>query len=203
MEGGDIRVYRDASGNAQFVLDADAAENADALTLYGRLLVGVTNPVRIDGNVGTVDGVDVSGINEGMKVYHNTVDQTIGSGSWTRVELDQVVYDDWTDSFNTTTHLWTCPETARYLVIAGLMWGDMADGTDCEIRFLRISPIYAFMIGVGRPGGAGYFSQREVSIVSLTKDDQFELGAYQSSGANKTLKASEAYTFLSITKIKD
>jgi len=58
-EGGDIAVYRDTARNRQFYLDADAKENEDALELYGRLVVGVSNPVRIDGSVGTVNGVVV------------------------------------------------------------------------------------------------------------------------------------------------
>ena len=34
-EGGDIKVYRDASGNLQISVDADAASNAEALVVYG------------------------------------------------------------------------------------------------------------------------------------------------------------------------
>ena len=37
-EGGDISIYRDTSGNKQFFLDADAASNALAMTLYGGLV---------------------------------------------------------------------------------------------------------------------------------------------------------------------
>jgi len=52
-EGGDIRVRRTATAD-QFYLDADAEENVDALTLYGRLKVGVTKPIRLDGSVGRI-----------------------------------------------------------------------------------------------------------------------------------------------------
>lgn len=38
-EGGDIKVYRDASGNLQMSLDADAASNAKALDIYGGVVV--------------------------------------------------------------------------------------------------------------------------------------------------------------------
>ena len=34
-EGGDIKIYRDTSGNLAFSLDADAASNAKALDIYG------------------------------------------------------------------------------------------------------------------------------------------------------------------------
>ncbi|MGB7531817.1 MAG: hypothetical protein WA977_02410 [Halobacteriota archaeon] len=34
-EGGDVKIYRDASGNLQFSLDADAASNAIAISVYG------------------------------------------------------------------------------------------------------------------------------------------------------------------------
>ena len=34
-EGGDVKIYRDASGNLQFSLDADAASNAIAMSVYG------------------------------------------------------------------------------------------------------------------------------------------------------------------------
>ena len=37
-EGGDISIYRDTSGNKQFFLDADAASNVLAMTLYGGLV---------------------------------------------------------------------------------------------------------------------------------------------------------------------
>ena len=37
-EGGNISIYRDTSGNKQFFLDADAASNALAMTLYGGLV---------------------------------------------------------------------------------------------------------------------------------------------------------------------
>jgi len=58
-EGGDIRVKRSATAN-QFYLDADAEENADALTLFGRLLVGTTKPIRLDGSSGDIDLVGQS-----------------------------------------------------------------------------------------------------------------------------------------------
>ena len=34
-EGGDVKIYRDASGNLQFSIDADAASNAIAISVYG------------------------------------------------------------------------------------------------------------------------------------------------------------------------
>lgn len=34
-EGGDVKIYRDASGNLQFSIDADAASNAIAMSVYG------------------------------------------------------------------------------------------------------------------------------------------------------------------------
>jgi len=37
-EGGDVKIYRDASGNLQFSLDADAASNAIAMSVYGGLV---------------------------------------------------------------------------------------------------------------------------------------------------------------------
>ena len=48
-EGGDISIYRDSSGNKQFFLDADAASNVLALSVYGgvvaqhHLTVGTTS----------------------------------------------------------------------------------------------------------------------------------------------------------------
>lgn len=54
-EGGNILVYRDAAGALQFSLDADSAENATALALYGRLDVGVTAPISIRGDIGEID----------------------------------------------------------------------------------------------------------------------------------------------------
>lgn len=38
-EGGDISIYRDASGNKQLFVDADAASNAKALDVYGGVVV--------------------------------------------------------------------------------------------------------------------------------------------------------------------
>lgn len=34
-EGGDVKIYRDASGHLQFSLDADAASDAIAMSVYG------------------------------------------------------------------------------------------------------------------------------------------------------------------------
>ena len=38
-EGGDLKIYRDGSGNLQLSLDADAASNAKALDVYGGVVV--------------------------------------------------------------------------------------------------------------------------------------------------------------------
>lgn len=54
IEGGNISVYRDALGNRQLFLDADALENALAMTLFGRLRVGATDPVEVRGDAGNI-----------------------------------------------------------------------------------------------------------------------------------------------------
>jgi hypothetical protein len=141
-------------------------------------------------------------IHEGVKVYLGT-NQTIAKTTWTRLNLDTVVYDDWTDSFNTTTHLWTVPETTRYLIVAGLMWTNICGDADAEIRFRKTTGGNV-LYGVLRPSitlGAGYASQRELTTGSLTKDDVYEFQCYHDCVTVTTVGSSEGYTFLSVTKI--
>lgn len=62
IEGGDVSIYRDASGNKQISIDADAASNAKALDVYGGVVVqnhltigqaslNVTYPFAVYGDV--------------------------------------------------------------------------------------------------------------------------------------------------------
>ena len=74
-EGGDIEVFRDSSGNRQLLLDADALEDEVGLALHGKARIGATNPVELDGKLGTVDGVDVS-----LLKPHAIDDETYHSG---------------------------------------------------------------------------------------------------------------------------
>ncbi|OGC38680.1 hypothetical protein A2155_00905 [candidate division WWE3 bacterium RBG_16_52_45] len=53
-EGGNVEIFRDASGNRQVFIDADAAETSVGTTLYGRLQVGSTAAVILQGNNGTI-----------------------------------------------------------------------------------------------------------------------------------------------------
>ena len=70
IEGGDIAVYRDALGNLQFLLDADALENALAMTLFGQLKIGSTKPVELRGDVGQVlaDLIDEVTLDAGVTI---------------------------------------------------------------------------------------------------------------------------------------
>ena len=60
-EGGDVKIYRDTSGNLQLSIDADAASNAKAVDIYGGVVaqhfltvgqaaLNTTYPLYVEGN---------------------------------------------------------------------------------------------------------------------------------------------------------
>lgn len=72
-EGGDIKVYRDGSGNLQLAVDADAASNAKALDIYGGVVcqnyltigqttLNTTYPFYVNGTALIVGAAWISGV---------------------------------------------------------------------------------------------------------------------------------------------
>lgn len=98
-EGGDIKVYRDGSGNLQMSLDADAASNAKALDIYGgvvvqnHLTVGQTTlepsyPLYVNGFLYASGGINAVGM-----LYTNSIRSSTSNISEIPINLNTLSPD--------------------------------------------------------------------------------------------------------------
>ena len=97
IEGGDLGIYRDGSSNFGLYADADALEDATGLTVYGRIVVGETQPITIggDNSVLSTGGTDIFTIAAGGNIIIDPTDTLQISG---RTEIYGTLFvDNYTD----------------------------------------------------------------------------------------------------------
>jgi hypothetical protein len=142
-------------------------------------------------------------IHDGFRAYLGSA-QSINDAVWTTVNLNTVVWDDYS-AFNTTTHKWTVPADGTYFCAFQVTFTDMEDGADVELCVRRSTPSpYNFVYLFYRPGGTGYMGMSGSSIDELVAGAEIYLRIYQNNTANdaRTLGNSNAYTFLTVARIK-
>jgi len=153
-EAGDIRVSKE-SGVNQFYLDADAEENVDALRLYGRLRVGVTKPVRLDGSIGNIetDNVSESTSGAGITFKHTT-----------RLDnVDEIFEALDADATNTT-------RDSPSVILRGKYWdGATSVNRDAEIFHDIIDTVPTSQIAVEVPSGTRILNIRDDGLYVPTK----------------------------------
>jgi len=131
-------------------------------------------------------------------VYLST-NQSISSGSITKVNFDAVVFDIQNEFDETTNYRFTATEEGQYLIMAKYTYRDVVDGTEYFIKIYKnSSEVY------NEPFVAGpfnYINPILATVIELAAGDYIEFYAYQDSGSTATLMAGQKVTWASIVKI--
>jgi len=134
----------------------------------------------------------------GCMVYLST-NQSISSGSITKVNFDAVVFDIQNEFDETTNYRFTATEEGQYLIMAKYTYRDVVDGTEYFIKIYKnSSEVY------NEPFVAGpfnYINPILATVIELAAGDYIEFYAYQDSGSTATLMAGQKVTWASIVKI--
>lgn len=145
---------------------------------------------------GIIDLVKQSGCN----VYRATSEQTIPTGTVTKVEFNNEKYDIQNEFDSTTNYRFTATKAGKYLITVGLGYIYITDGSRCQIH-VKVN------------GGLVALSQFHASytellyipvskVIDLAAGDYIEIYAYQDTGGNINLKDTDYATYLTISKIQ-
>ena len=113
-----------------------------------------------------------------------SANQAIGTGSWTKVQLNSETFDVGSNFDNATNYRFTAPITGYYQVNALTQWANPA-GSDFYTK------IYKNGSGVATAAShnitANTITQSLSDVVQLNAAEYVELYVYQGSGGNKSI----------------
>jgi hypothetical protein len=126
-----------------------------------------------------------------------STNQTIGTGSWTKVQLNSETFDVGSNFDDTTNYRFTAPITGYYQVNASTQWADPA-GSDFYTK------IYKNGSGIATAAShnitANILTQSLSDIVQLNAGGYVELYVYQTSGGNKSIN-NETYMSVALLSL--
>lgn len=183
----------------------------DTQTLTNKTLTtpkaDVINEETADAGV-TVDGLKIK---DGVAVYgdnapnitpkakaYPTNSQTIATGTWTKVALNEEIYDVGNDFDSTTNYRFTAPVSGYYLVSGQLSWNSMGNNSFYLSIWRNGSSADRIVTDSIKPAVGVVHTQRIVDIVYLTANQYIELYCYQDSGSNVSTIAGNLYTFMTV-----
>jgi len=140
-----------------------------------------------------------SGFTSGAKGYKSASDQTIAHNTITKVVLDGEDFDELGEFDPITNYRFTATVAGYYLFIGQCIYSPTVDQQGYQCRIHKNSNLMQLQQLSG--SGTGGMAFQSMGIIYLTASDYLELYTYQSSGANATLKAGIAYTFLTVKRL--
>ena len=192
-----VKARLDAQGKKIQDADADTSwdteETADKDEIQGKV-------AGVEFFRGHDDGIITLAKQSGCRGYLATANQSIASKTHTKCEFNAETYDNQNEFDSTINYRFTATRSGYYLVSGSVYLLSLADG-----KFIHAF-IYKNGVEVARnkftTGVAGSLGQSVVDIIYLAINDYIELWVYHSDVVARDLYASEAATFISISKLQ-
>ena len=115
-----------------------------------------------------------------------SADQSITTGTDTKVQWDSEIYDTDNEFDGSTNYRWTCGTSGKYLLSWSIEFAYMSDGRTLlgslyknGSEFIRVRPT------TGAAGATGFTGSQ---ILSVTAEDYFEIYVYHDYGSNRNLE---------------
>lgn len=172
-------------------------ESADAMT-FNKFPVTPSAAPDADYEVANKKYVDDSHISDCYVHAGLDGDQSINSGTWTTLELDDEHVDSGSD-FNTGTYTFTAPADGIYLLMGSARFNVDTAGDNCQIRLLKDGSANVGFTAAEAPG-TGAFSINTQRIMSLSSGDTIALQV-QNVNNNDTIIDASHITYLSIARL--
>ena len=143
-------------------------------------------------DAGTIKRIDVSlvgGKNTPAFQAHMNGNQTIGTSSWTKLEMDTEVFDTDGTYDHSTNYRFTPAVAGKYWVWGKFRYDDGSDITDAQMGFYKNGSLIS---------KTTEFSTDPTTIklgqtITLDSDDYLEIYAYQNSGTNSTINGNSSF----------
>ena len=143
----------------------------------------------------------ITAINQsGARAYRNTSNQTIGTGSWTKVELNAESWDTQGEFDSTTNYRFTATYAGYYQVNASLYWVTLTDQSWYAIK-IRKDGASDWGKGFYRASGTGDMSTHTSDIIYLAAGSYIELYCYQNTGGDDAINNGESQSYMSVHKL--
>lgn len=134
------------------------------------------------------------------RVYRGTSDQTIGSGSYSKIQFNATSFDT-TSSWDSTNYRFTAPRDGKYLIACTLYMEVTTTGSLYSMTFnIDGSATYSSR-NLSYSEGNGNQSYFHTDVLELSQGETLEVQFNQSSGGNKNILFGEADSFVSITEL--
>lgn len=134
-----------------------------------------------------------------IRAYLATADQTIGTGSATKVALNAEDYDIMAEFDSTTNYRFTAKKKGHYIIIGSVNYKDpVADKIVSAYIYKNGSVVTENSVHTSSTSG---ITVMVADILSLDAGDYIELYTEHNTGANEDIEAVSSRTFLSIHKI--
>lgn len=136
------------------------------------------------------------------RAYLATTDQTIGSGAWTKVQLNAESFDELSEFDSTTNYRFTASEAGYYLIYGQAKFLAMADQDVIEIK-LRKNASTDLAVASRPTSNDGSLADtiNVADIVSLSATDYMELYVQHDNGGNKDIDAGTDLTFMFVHRL--
>ena len=141
---------------------------------------------------------DVTFNSGGCKVYRSS-NQTITTGTYTKVQFNAEVFDTLTEFDSSTNHRYVAGTAGIYLLNSTLMYADMGDTLDmiCEIR-VNNTAVATFD---HKSSSTNYESVAVTVVQNLSASDYVEVFTKHMHGADRLLFSGQQNTYFCVQRL--
>lgn len=159
--------------------------------------------VEFSGQSGTLSTTEAMNENVFVSAYLNSAqNHDSGSATWDLVALDTELADSH-NAFDTTTSLFTAPESGTYVVSGSVRFTSISSNNLTGVRIYK-NGATEVAINISNSGGATDPSGRTVTkTLELAKGDTLGLWGYQDDSSSEAFTNAEGHTFMTIVKVPD
>lgn len=162
-----------------------AVGDTDTQTLTNKTL---TNP--------TINYTDKTIVTNVKSRAYRSTNQSVNSGSLTKVQLDTESFDVGSDFDNATNYRFTAPVTGYYAICAQASLASPVDQTLLQLDLLKNAS--DFLRDTAVASGTNTIVAKVSDIALLTASDYLELNVTHTSGSAKNISGGTGMTFLSV-----
>jgi len=130
------------------------------------------------------------------RAYRSGSDQTIPSGTWTKVQLNAESYDEQDEFDHVTNYRFTAKKADFYVVIAKVFFWNFADQQTAQIAVRKNGSDALW--NEHTIANAGNLQLYVMDVIELAAGDYLELYVYQGTGSDKSIDDNSVRTFMTI-----
>ena len=191
-------IFKAAAGGGDEKVGVDGGATPDYLGATGS-----TGALRVTTGLSFVDGgnfVTIGGFTSKCYVYRDTSNQTIGTASWTKVQLNAEVTDNDNEFDHITNYRFTATTAGFYFIRGKIQIIGLGDGKFLGIAINKNSGTYLDDTRIYASGIQNTMAWTSI-LVELAATDYIEMEVYHDHGSNRDIVMGQNITNLMVHRI--